>query len=527
MELSKVTCNDVNQLVAMCSISQEKAITSLKQCSSSLFVLLYQRLFNCTIKNIESSPYTLKQKKWNVTCVLNELRDKRGIDVSNIDAEEIVQLNEEHISRLIMLFLNIAYWMKLHSAAGDFSSDVMSTVKATSARNSLPVTTLRPVLAELPHESAEDGSFYVPMRPNIAGDEGGVPGACHVSVAHQSQEQPRASHAAQLDEGRAGHPLQFSDLPWQHQYDIKKTEKNTDGSNVRGSGIFHHVGVGDIAGMDNSAKSADENSGYTTSYSSVEEETKEQEIPTKQLVHAWNAEVIPPKRLNHAFDSLELADLRKRLRNLNRHSAWVAREQKELQKRVTLHPSICRKKKHDKAPVACVRQKLKLPCSLAPDTLLTDELQRKQPKRIIDYTLRNEKIEMLRSVRLIDDLQKDIRREMVHRHSDATRNILEEVRQALLLDKQEKRERMRQIKNEDERYRNAYKSVMAAACSDLRVAKELMTERTKQLAEYQSLSLRESRRMCEYIKRESRERMRHDLLRYASAVTGWQSNLVG
>lgn len=522
-----MTCNDVNQLVAMCSISQEKAITSLKQCSSSLFVLLYQRLFNCTIKDIESSPYTLKQKKWNVTCVLNELRDKCGIDVSNIDADEIVQLNEEHISRLIMLFLNIAYWMKLHSAAGgEFRADAVGAAKAASVRDSLPVTTSRPVLAELPHESAEDGSFYAPMRPAPGGGEWGGPSAGQTHTAQDVQELPKAPHPAQMDEGRTGPISQSSHFARQHQYDARETEKKTDRSNVRLSGVFHHVGVRSSAGMDNSAKNIYEDGGHTASYSSIEEETKEQEIPTKQLVHAWNAEVIPPKRYNHAFESLDFADFRERLSVLDQHAAWVAREQKEMQKRVALLSSAGYKKRHDKALIARARSKMKLPRSLAPETLLRDELHRKQPKRVIDYTLRNEKIEMLRSARLIDDLQKEIRREMVHRHSDATQKILEEVRRALALDRQEKFERMRQIKSEDERYRNAYKAVMAAACNDLRVAKQLMTERTRQLAEYQSLSLRESRRMCEYMKRESRERMRHDLLRYASAVTGWQSNLV-
>lgn len=525
-----MTCNDVNRLVAMCSITQEKVITSLKQCSSSLFVLLYQRLFNCTIKNIESSPYTLKQKKWNVTCVLNELRDKRGIDVSGIDAEEIVQLNEEHISRLIMLFLEIAYGMKLPG-----SPDPLGAEKLAFARHVLPVAVSRPVLAELPHESSEDGSWYVPVRP--LANENNALGARQMYVAypsHVSQDHTKGAHTLQANGGHASHDAQPSLPPEQQHVGIRANERKMEEGNAREFDAFHPTKKGGTDRTADTAKVSCEDEGSTSSYSNVEEE--EEKVLTRQFVNAWNAEVIPPKHLTQVLDFADLvdfvdfaefADMRERLGLMDERLVKATRERESRQRRGVWPHVDGREKREEKGPSGRVRPTVKLPRSLVPDTVSTDELRRKQPKRIINYTLRNEKIEMLRSVRLIDDLQKDIRRKMVQQHSDVTRELREGIRQALELDRREKIERMRQIRDEDEKYRRAYKALMAAACNDLRVAKELMTERTRQLAEYQSLSLRESRRMCEYMKRESKERMRHDLLHYASAVTGWQSNFVG
>ncbi|KEG13214.1 hypothetical protein DQ04_01141000 [Trypanosoma grayi] len=256
------------------------------------------------------------------------------------------------------------------------------------------------------------------------------------------------------------------------------------------------------------------------SYGNLEEE----EIPTTQMVKAWNAEVIPPERMGHAMvSSAGFVDARERLSLLDARLAEAARERESRRRRGKQRPVDFRA-----ATRGGTRRKggAVLPRSLLPDTVSRDEAHRKEPKRMIDYKLRNEKIEMLRCLRFIDDLQKEVRRNMVQRHSDATRQLREDMRHALQRDRQEKMEHQRLIKEEDQKYRNAYAAIMTAACNDRRIAKDLMLERTRQLAEYQSLSLRESRRMCHYMKQESKERMRHDLLHYVSTITGWQSHFV-
>ncbi|ESL09640.1 hypothetical protein TRSC58_02637 [Trypanosoma rangeli SC58] len=528
MESRKVTCDDVNKLVAMCSIKQDRAITSFQQCSSSLFVLLYQRLYSCTIEGIESSPYTLQQKQGNVALVLNELRYRRGIDVTGIDAEQIIQFNEEHISRLITLFLGIAHNMRRKKDTGDALS-VSTDSKKSPTRDAFVTASARPVLAELPNRSAENGTWYAPVRTVEEGKQ-----MLHIDsrMAAPFPQKHVKTGFLHRDEERVGQPPGSFASPHQtHHGHPRHVREMDDGVGAGNAAIITgevEEDDDDVAGaliMGPAVKEEHEYCGSAGSYGNGDED---QEIPTKQLVDAWSAEVIPPRRRSKVIKSSGIADIRERLslmdeRLKNEVRQRERRQQAAVQRHVGVSEPEAKGTRHTKRHE---RPKVVLPRSLVPDAVSAEDLLRHEPKRMIDYTLRNEKIEMLRSIRFIDDLQKEIRRTMVQRHNDATRQLRDEVRQALEDDQREKLERMRQVKDEDQRYRSAYKAIMAAACNDLRNAKDLMMERTRQLAEYHSHSLRESRRMCQYMKRESKERMRHDLLRYASTVTGWQSHFV-
>ncbi|CCW70364.1 unnamed protein product [Phytomonas sp. Hart1] len=108
---TKNILNHVNELLRFCQLEQSKRVTSIRQCTSSLFVLLYQRLFGCAIENIESFPNTPEKKRRNVTLVLEELR-KHSYTLTDISVDQVVKLNEDHVSRLIMVFVNIADNMK-------------------------------------------------------------------------------------------------------------------------------------------------------------------------------------------------------------------------------------------------------------------------------------------------------------------------------------------------------------------------------------------------------------------------------
>ena len=98
-----------NDLLTFCAISNK--VTSIRQCTSSFFVLLYQRLFDCTIAGIDRSPNTAEKRRHNVTLVLEQLR-QHPYSLAGIEAEEVVKLNEDHISRLIMVFVQIAEDMR-------------------------------------------------------------------------------------------------------------------------------------------------------------------------------------------------------------------------------------------------------------------------------------------------------------------------------------------------------------------------------------------------------------------------------
>ncbi|TPP54626.1 hypothetical protein CGC20_22095 [Leishmania donovani] len=92
-----------NALLTFCCIGNTR-VTSIRQCTSSFFVLLYQRLFDCTIAGIDRSPNTAEKRRHNVMLVLEQLR-QHPYSLEDIEAEEVVKLNEDHISRLIMVFV--------------------------------------------------------------------------------------------------------------------------------------------------------------------------------------------------------------------------------------------------------------------------------------------------------------------------------------------------------------------------------------------------------------------------------------
>ncbi|KAK7194935.1 hypothetical protein NESM_000416000 [Novymonas esmeraldas] len=100
-----------NALLTFCSLSHIP-VTSIRQCTSSFFVLLYQRLFDCTIAGIDRSPNTAEKRRHNVTLVLEQLR-RHPYALTGIEAEEVVKLNEDHISRLVMVFVQVAEDMRL------------------------------------------------------------------------------------------------------------------------------------------------------------------------------------------------------------------------------------------------------------------------------------------------------------------------------------------------------------------------------------------------------------------------------
>jgi len=98
----------VNWLIKVCGIVQENPIYSLRQCSSSLFVLLFQRLLNYPIPDLELEPNNHEKKLWNTRRVLEELSAVGETDLSYISATDIVNCNEDHISLLVRVFLHLA-----------------------------------------------------------------------------------------------------------------------------------------------------------------------------------------------------------------------------------------------------------------------------------------------------------------------------------------------------------------------------------------------------------------------------------
>jgi hypothetical protein len=170
-----------NDLLTFCAISNK--VTSIRQCTSSFFVLLYQRLFDCTIPGIDRSPNTAEKRRHNVMLVLEQLR-QHPYSLADIAAEEVVRLNEDHISRLIMVFVRIAEDMRcqqqqherqlVHAAAATTPPSFLpsnSNVMTTAAAQNL-------VMPEADSGTAGDdyrlarsgggGGAYVPVGYTVA-----------------------------------------------------------------------------------------------------------------------------------------------------------------------------------------------------------------------------------------------------------------------------------------------------------------------------------------------------------------------
>ncbi|CAJ1988643.1 hypothetical protein conserved [Leishmania donovani] len=161
-----------NALLTFCCIGNTR-VTSIRQCTSSFFVLLYQRLFDCTIAGIDRSPNTAEKRRHNVMLVLEQLR-QHPYSLEDIEAEEVVKLNEDHISRLIMVFVQVAEDMRQQqelqqqqqqqAAMVASSSAMMARQNATGEQYPLP----HPAHAEGFDAAKTTSGAYAPVGYRVA-----------------------------------------------------------------------------------------------------------------------------------------------------------------------------------------------------------------------------------------------------------------------------------------------------------------------------------------------------------------------
>jgi hypothetical protein len=108
-----ITVEHVNWLLKVCNIVQENPLTALQQCSSSLFVLMVQRLLGFRVPGLQLEPNTFEKKVWNTTRLLEELSVVCGEDLleSYISPDAIVQGDPRHIALLVRVMYHIALHM--------------------------------------------------------------------------------------------------------------------------------------------------------------------------------------------------------------------------------------------------------------------------------------------------------------------------------------------------------------------------------------------------------------------------------
>lgn len=550
------TLHHANDLLTFCCI-RNTHVTSIRQCTSSFFVLLYQRLFDCSIDGIDRSPNTAEKKRRNVALVLEELRRHR-YSLDNIAAEEVVKLNEAHISRLIMVFVQIASEMQQHQ-------DEAAAAAAATATTAIPTTT--------PAVSAD----HARGRTGVAGASGGgTGGGSYVPPGYTVAEVPTHGAAAPLDYGN----------------------RMDGGATPSGGGVggAHFVRSGDFGHVEASFNAAEEE---------VEEEELPEEdqtsgsysidasaIPTDVLLEDWYRNLVypvgpladdsdimrpnvdgsrreeqpqearrhpPPQRHSSRHlvaagnkatrgSRLGASDILQRCQRLDQTlDAQAKHNRPSLAKPVDLQasyhidaarsssrggqeiPPSSRISNLGAMPVVHtqprppLRQLVAAPPLTQEERKLLGQLQ-SQPLRRIDGEQRDRKIQQLRAARYLGDTQQLIRQRMRREYDEQMSAMRHSLKESMQSARQEKQELMRHVRDENDRYRQAYAVLMEAAANELQVPARVMSRHTAQLADYYATSLQNTFNLSEQLKRETNRRNRDDVLRYAEEVSSWQQH---
>ncbi|CUG62341.1 Hypothetical protein, putative [Bodo saltans] len=163
-----ITVEHVNWLLKVCNIVQENPMTTLQQCSSSLFVLMVQRLLGFRVPGLQLEPNTFEKKVWNTTRVLEELSVVCGEDLleSYINPEAIVQGDPRQIALLVRVMYHIA----LHMIREREVAEQQATTDALQPHESNPKNAASSVTntskSSLQKNNAKQGEELVSQSPS-------------------------------------------------------------------------------------------------------------------------------------------------------------------------------------------------------------------------------------------------------------------------------------------------------------------------------------------------------------------------
>jgi hypothetical protein len=164
-----ITVDHVNWLFKVCNIVQENPLVHLRQCSSSLFVLMVQRLLGFRIPDLHLEPNTMEKKIWNTKRVLEELSIVCGENLheSYISPEAVVEGDERHIALLVRVMYHIALHMirdRQHEESGD--SYRHEQLEPPPGHGTLPQHEGHPMHHEDPSSATNTSESYTKRLPN-------------------------------------------------------------------------------------------------------------------------------------------------------------------------------------------------------------------------------------------------------------------------------------------------------------------------------------------------------------------------
>ena len=398
-----ITVDHVNWLLKSCGIVQENSLQSLSECSSSLFVLLFQRLLNFGIPNLELEPNTVEKKLWNTTQVLHQLQDYLGLDLSHISAEEIVHGNQQHISMLIRVFLHLAvHLLQIQQEQNEAASKGDKGVGAARS-------------------GGEDNGTH---------DDGPIRSAPTPSSGGQAKP-----------------------------HDVNGADRITDDDSSRDSAQF-----------------------------------------TNMLVSSWKDEIIPPARrkLGAALNPKVLSSLQRRMHHVD----------------LALLPTSRRHR-------PCVHDTREKVTVLSPRELHGVV----NGRQLTDGAARDSKIETLRALRFVDELQQQVRAQIHQRDSLLENQLRDELREKLKKDRRDFRDLKQLAKDEDEKLRLAYASIISSARPTSVSDQRLYRDDTRKIAEKFMKKEREARRVARETARDNFDSLQSRLKSLVKDVQRWQDGL--
>lgn len=519
---------EVNQLM-QCHWDQQARISNILQCTSSFFVLLYQRMFEPLMpsNNAFSSPNTQEQKLHNMEMLLIKLQ-QRHYDVSRISAAKVAQQDKSHIRQLIHLFVTIHREMQEQSdaithgrgavyshQAGSFTSPHSLVPVIDPADGSVPEQLYRLPGRDHPHGHHTPvmvrGGRY-PGRPytiaevpphrhslhtrrevtgrwsNDSRSENESPsGYKELTHEDQSSDEPREVY---VDRWRSEVPGCLEPLPEVSLHDEPSWQRRTADDAAQ-----HPEEIATATGI-TSSKQKEKNAVTKAAPHSndVKPPKRRPKLMTSRGYHSQADTVLirgsaPPSQLHHR-------DLR------------LGRPKKE------------RVSRHSKRPLTPVKEPALSPAE--------QRLLASHPFRRIDHAARDEKIERIRANRFLGEMQARLRQRLRQDYDRRMDDMRKSLRAAAEQSHRDKVEAKQELREYSRRYREAYAALVEAAASEKgAVPQHMMAPHTATLAAYYNKSLRETRMLWERLIEEEKMKERDELHRYAVTSLSWQKCVEG
>lgn len=469
-------------------------LTSILQCTSSFFVLLYQRMFATSsgLPDTFTSPETLEQKLHNMKLVLMGLQEAGYGDVISISAERVVQQDEHHVRQLIRLFVEINHQRQMQQRSPTRTG--MLGLASSSAALAPPSRTNHTAAApEQPVVNVKPTVYYTSHAPYIVAEV--APSNATTSNSAAAAAVPTASLKRKGDTGKsvgpggsfvdlwrsevAPNPEPVPDMTMDDEEQRQKTEESaTAEERVAGLG-------GEVLGDE---KATPPEGGKTLRLPPRKVgSTPTHGAGSKGGMTTTTPTANPPTALKRSRPASGSDGARPPTRPT----------------RATLRKS-----------AAAVREP-----PLTPSEQL---LFARQPHRFLDRAARDVRIEQLRCARFQADIQQLLRRRMQHDYDTEMRELRESLKVAEAVARQNKLESKQMIREYSDKRRAAYAALVEAAASETHIPHYMMSPETEELYRQYRKSIGEGHRAARLFQAERERAERAELRRYSRVSTAWQ-----